>query len=53
MTPSPEILGCYWADELLSKKWSVWVMGGVGDTSETVMTRRAPVVLKKKRRQEL
>ena len=27
-----------WAEELLSKKWSVWVMGGVGDTPKTVMT---------------
>ena len=36
-----------WAEELLSKKWSVWVMGGVGDTPKTVMTIRAPTMLKK------
>ena len=35
-----------WADEPLSKMWSVLVMGGVVDTSDTVFTSRAPTVLK-------
>ena len=31
-----------WAVELLSKKWTGWVMG---DTPQSVMTTRAPAVL--------
>ena len=40
-----------WAEELLSKKWSVWVMDGAGDTPKTGMTIRVPTVLKKRRRE--